>query len=99
VESVFDSRQDQVYASLHHNVDTESGARSASMDIRVSFPGGKATEVENAWSYTSTPQCVAMAWCLTSISISYLIIANSYKTCLITTPNAMLLEHKEHVSN
>jgi hypothetical protein len=36
-----------------------------------SFPGGKAdssppssVEVKNAWSYTSTPQYVFMAWCL-----------------------------------
>jgi hypothetical protein len=46
------------------------------MDTGGSFPGGKAAggeadhsppssaEVKNAWSYTSTPQYVFMAWCL-----------------------------------
>jgi hypothetical protein len=41
------------------------------MGTRGSFPGGKAdyspppsAEVKNAWSYTSTPQYVFMAWCL-----------------------------------
>jgi len=46
------------------------------MGTRDSFPGGKvagleadhspppSTEVNNTWSYTSTPQCVFMAWCL-----------------------------------
>jgi hypothetical protein len=46
------------------------------MDTRVSFPGVKrpvreadhlptsSAEVKNAWSYTSAPQYVFMAWCL-----------------------------------
>jgi hypothetical protein len=46
------------------------------MGTRGSFPGGKAarheadhsppsgTKVKNAWSYTSTPQYIFMAWCL-----------------------------------
>jgi hypothetical protein len=40
--------------SLHHRVQTSSGAHPAScpMDTRGSFPGGKAA---GAWSYTSSP--------------------------------------------
>jgi hypothetical protein len=64
--------------SLHHRVQNGSGAHPGSypMGTRGSFPGGKAAgawswpltpssaEVKNAWSYTSTPQYVSMAWCL-----------------------------------
>jgi hypothetical protein len=49
--------------SLHHRVQTGSGAHPASypLDTAGSFPGGKAA---SAWSYTSTPQYVLMTWCL-----------------------------------
>jgi hypothetical protein len=64
--------------SLHHRVQNSSGDHSAScpMGTRGSFPRGKrpgreaehsppsSAEVKNAWSYTSTPQYVFMAWCL-----------------------------------
>jgi hypothetical protein len=65
--------------SLHHHcVQNGSGAHPAfyPMGTRGSFPGGKrpwreadysppsSAEVKNAWSYTSTPQYVFMAWCL-----------------------------------
>jgi hypothetical protein len=64
--------------SLHHRVQNNSGAHSASypMGTRVSFPVVKrperetdhsppsSVEVKNAWSYTSTSQYVFMAWCL-----------------------------------
>jgi hypothetical protein len=51
--------------SLHHRVQTGSGAYPASypMDTRGSFPGGReddhsspySAKVKNAWSYTSAP--------------------------------------------
>jgi hypothetical protein len=64
--------------SLLRRIQTSSGVHpgSYSMGTRDSFPGGKvagleadhspppSTEVNNTWSYTSTPQCVFMAWCL-----------------------------------
>jgi hypothetical protein len=64
--------------SLHHRVQNGSGTHPASspMGTKGSFPEGKAAgreadhsppsraEVKNAWSYTSTPQNVFMAWCL-----------------------------------
>jgi hypothetical protein len=64
--------------SLHHRVQSGSGAHPASypMGTRGSFPGGKAAgcegdhsppssaEVKNAWSYTSTSPYVFIAWCL-----------------------------------
>jgi hypothetical protein len=64
--------------SLRHRVQNGSGAYPAScpMGTRDSFPGVKwqgreadnspssSAEVQNAWSYTSTPQYVFMAWCL-----------------------------------
>jgi hypothetical protein len=63
--------------SLHHRVQTGSGAHPTSypMGNRDSFPGGKAArewschsppskvEIRNACSYTSTPQYAFMAWC------------------------------------
>jgi hypothetical protein len=53
--------------SLHHHIQTSSGAHPASypMGTKGSFPRGKAA---GAWSYTSTPQCAFMAWCLVKIS-------------------------------
>jgi hypothetical protein len=70
--------------SLLHRVQNGSGAHPASylMSTRGSFPGSKvagrevdysppsSAEVENAWSYTSTPQYVFMAWCLVKLSKS-----------------------------
>jgi hypothetical protein len=64
--------------SLHHHVQNGSGAHpdSYSMGTRgfslgVKRPGREAdhsppssAEVKYAWSYTSTPQYVFMAWCL-----------------------------------
>jgi hypothetical protein len=64
--------------SLHHRVQNGSEAHPASypMVTRGSFPGVKrpgreadhsppsSAEVKNAWSYTSTPQFVFIAWCL-----------------------------------
>jgi hypothetical protein len=64
--------------SLHHRVQNGSGTHQASnpMGTSGSFPGVKAAgreadhspqssaEVKNAWSYTSTPLYVFMAWCL-----------------------------------
>jgi hypothetical protein len=64
--------------SLHHRVQKCSGVHTPScpMDTRGSFPGLKrpgreadhsppsSAEVKNAWSYTSTPLYVFMAWCL-----------------------------------
>jgi hypothetical protein len=64
--------------SFHHHIQNISGAHPASywMGTRGSFPGVKwlgceadhsppcSAEVKNAWSYTSTPQYVFMAWCL-----------------------------------
>jgi hypothetical protein len=62
--------------SLHHRVQTGSGAHPASdpMGTRGSFPGVKrpgrdvdpspySAEVKNAWRYTSTPPIRPMAWC------------------------------------
>jgi hypothetical protein len=58
--------------SLHHRVQTGSGAHPASYPLvtRGSFPGGEAdhsppssVEVKNAWSYTSTPHHTSMTWC------------------------------------
>jgi hypothetical protein len=64
---------------FRHRVQTSSGAHPTSypMGNRGSFPGGTAAggvklttrlhpvpRSENAWSYTSTPQYVFMAWCL-----------------------------------
>jgi disulfide bond formation protein DsbB len=61
--------------SLHHRVQTGSGAHPASYPVstRGSFPGGKwlgsevnsppsCAEVNNAWSYTSFPQYAFMTW-------------------------------------
>jgi hypothetical protein len=57
--------------SLHHLVQNGTGAHTASypMGTRGCSPGGKAdhsspssAEVNNGWSYTSTPQYVLMAW-------------------------------------
>jgi hypothetical protein len=62
---------------LCHRVQTGSGAHPASYPVgtRGSFPSGKwpgceadhsppsSAEVNNAWSYTSTPQYAFMAWC------------------------------------
>jgi hypothetical protein len=64
--------------SLHHRIQNGAGVHPASypMGTRGSFPGVKRpgreadhspssrAEVKNAWSYTSTPQYVFMAWCL-----------------------------------
>jgi hypothetical protein len=58
--------------SLHHRVQNVSGGQSASypMGTRGLFPWGytgrppSSAEVKNAWSYTSIPQYVFMAWCL-----------------------------------
>jgi hypothetical protein len=59
--------------SFQHRVQNSSGAQPASypMGTRGSFPGGKSdhsppssAEVQNVWSYTSTPQYIFMAWCL-----------------------------------
>jgi hypothetical protein len=61
--------------SLHHRIRNGSGAYPASYQmgsfLRVKRPGREAdyspptsAEVKNAWSYTSTPQYVFMAWCL-----------------------------------
>jgi hypothetical protein len=61
----------------HHYVQTSSGAHPASytMGPRGSFPGVKqpereadhsppcSAEIENAWSYTFTPQYAFMPWC------------------------------------
>jgi hypothetical protein len=66
------------YFSPNHSVQTGSGAHSPSylMGTRGSFVEIKrsgreadyshpsSVEVKNAWSYTSTPQYVFMAWCL-----------------------------------
>jgi hypothetical protein len=63
--------------SLHHRVQTCSGAHPASYPVgtRGSFSGGKAagawsyfsrpfsSEVKDDWSYTSTPQYAFMACC------------------------------------
>jgi hypothetical protein len=63
--------------SLHHRVQNGSLAHPASypMGARGSFPGGKrqgreadhsppsSAEVNNVWSYTSTPQYAFMVWC------------------------------------
>jgi hypothetical protein len=73
----FDSRRRVGNFSLHHRVQNDSGAHPTSypMGTRVSFPGGKAVGAwswtrlhlvprsKNAWSYTSTPQYVSLAWC------------------------------------
>jgi hypothetical protein len=59
--------------SLHHRVQTDSGAclppiqwvpgvKRQWPEIDHSLPSS--AEVKNAWSYTSTPQYVFMAWCL-----------------------------------
>jgi hypothetical protein len=64
--------------SLHRRVQNGSGAHPASYPrgTRGFFLGGKAegreadhsppssVEIKNAWSYTSSPQRVFMAWCL-----------------------------------
>jgi hypothetical protein len=64
--------------SLHHCLQTDSGAHPASypMGTRGFFLGVKrsgreadhsppsSAEVKNAWSYTSFPHCIFMAWCL-----------------------------------
>jgi hypothetical protein len=64
--------------SLHHRIQNGSGAHPASypmgtrnFSLGVKQPGREANhsppssvEVKNSWSYTSTPQCVFMAWCL-----------------------------------
>jgi hypothetical protein len=66
------------YFSLHHRIQNGSGAHPASypmgtrgFSLGVKRPERKAdhsppssAEVKNAWSYTSTPQYVFMAWCL-----------------------------------
>jgi hypothetical protein len=66
--------------SLHYRVPNDSGAHPASypMGTRGSFPGAKRPDreadhsspssagVKNAWSYTSAPKYVFMAWCLVS---------------------------------
>jgi hypothetical protein len=64
--------------SLYHRVQTGAGAQLASFTMRTggSLPGLKrpgcetvysqpsSTEVKNAWSYTSTPPYVFLAWYL-----------------------------------
>jgi hypothetical protein len=63
--------------SLHHRVQTGSGAHPASysvpgaLSLWVKWPGREVdhsppsnAEVKKVWSYTSTPQYVFMAWCL-----------------------------------
>jgi hypothetical protein len=77
----FDSRQEQQRSSLPYHVQTGSGAHPASYTMGTTYPGGggglkwpmrepdlsppSSVEVKNAWSYTSTPSRVFMAWCLT----------------------------------
>jgi hypothetical protein len=63
--------------SLRHHVQTDSRAHPAyypmgtGVSLGVKLPGREANysppssaEVKNAWSYTSTPPYVFMAWCL-----------------------------------
>jgi hypothetical protein len=64
--------------SLHHHVQNGSGTTQppiqwvpGGLSLGVKRPGREAghsppssAEVKNAWSYTSTPQYVFMAWCL-----------------------------------
>jgi hypothetical protein len=64
--------------SLHHRVQNVSGATQhplqwvqGALSLGIKRPERKAdhsppssAEVKNAWSYTSTPQYVFMAWCL-----------------------------------
>jgi hypothetical protein len=73
---MFDYQQGRF--SLRHNVQTGSGTHPASyaMGTRVISSGEKrprheadhsppsSAEVKNAWSCTSTPTFVCMAWCL-----------------------------------
>jgi hypothetical protein len=67
-----------VYSSLHHRVHNGSGAHPSSypmgttdISLGIKRPEREAdhsppssAEVKNAWSYTSIPQYVFMAWCL-----------------------------------
>jgi hypothetical protein len=64
--------------SLRHSVQTDSGTNPATypVDTQGTFPGGEGKaveddhssptnpEVKNAWSYTSTPPYIFMAWSL-----------------------------------
>jgi hypothetical protein len=71
--------------SLRHRLQTGSGAHLAcirkipvALSPRVERPGRKvdnsspySAEIENAWSYTSIPPCVAMAWCFVKHSDNF----------------------------
>jgi hypothetical protein len=63
--------------SLHHKVQTGSGAHSASytkgsrglslgvkrLELEADHSPPSSAEIKNAWSYTSTPQHAFIAWC------------------------------------
>jgi hypothetical protein len=71
--------------TLHHNVQTGSGAHPASYPMStgvlswgVKWPGREAnhsppssTETKNVWSYTSTPTYVWTAWCLVKLRANF----------------------------
>jgi hypothetical protein len=72
----FDSWQGKGFFSLCHCVQTDFAAHVAFYTVRTgdSFPGDRpgreanhspssSAEIKNAWSYTSTPKYVFMAWC------------------------------------
>jgi hypothetical protein len=83
----------------HHRVQTGSGAHPASYPTGTggSFPRSKAAEayhsppsnaeVENAWSYTSTPPYVYMAWCLVkyrdNFTFNFVIICIKYSAEMV----------------
>jgi hypothetical protein len=42
-------------------------------------------EVKKAWSYTFTPLCVLMAWCLVKHSDDFIVVIRRFITCLRRT--------------
>jgi len=58
-----------MFFSLRHRAQTGSGAQPPSLGIKqpereADHSPPYSAEVQNAWSCTSTPQFVFMAWCL-----------------------------------
>jgi hypothetical protein len=80
-KSEYDSRQKQDMFFLH-SVRTASGVHTATYSMgftpEVKGLGHEAdTEIENVWSYTSTPPHMSIAWCLVQLP-SNLIPTNDF---------------------
>jgi hypothetical protein len=75
------------------------------LSLEVKRPGREAdhpppssAEVENAWSYTSTPQYVFMVWCLVKHRDNFIFYVGTNKLCSCCSSNfVMLLVYNKRV--